>query len=98
MDKSELKILLIDWLNDINDMTKTMRFVYFWVKNKMPEIDENRLREFTNKLYQSTLMPSFFNENPATVAIRQLLEIARIELEVNAIIKTENYNQIIKYY
>jgi hypothetical protein len=43
-------------------------------------------------------MPSFFNENPATVAIRQLLEIARIELEVNTIVKTENYNQIIKYY
>jgi hypothetical protein len=98
MDKSELKTLFIEWVSDINNMTKTMRFVYFWVKYKMPEIDENRLREFTNKLYQSTLIPSFFNENPAIAAIRQLLEIARVELEVNAIVKTQDYNQIIKYY
>lgn len=98
MDKEQIKVLLIDWLNDVNDMNRTIRFIYHWVKYKMPDLEENRLREFVNKLYQSALMPSFFNENPATVAIRQLLEIAKVELEVNAIVKTEDYNQIIKYY
>jgi len=79
-------------------MNKTMKFVYYWVKYKMPDIDESRLKEFVNKLYHAAMIPSFFEENKATAAIRYLVEIARIELEVNSIVLTKDYNQILKYY
>jgi hypothetical protein len=98
MDKSKLKELLIEWLNNPNDVNKTLKFIYHWVKYKMPELDENRLNEFINKLYQSIMIPSFFSENPSIIAINHLSELAKIELEVNTIVKTEDYNQIIKYY
>lgn len=96
--KETVRDLYIEWISDINDMNKTMKFIYHWVKYKIPDIDESRLREFVNKLYHAAMVPSFYEENKAVAAIRYLADTAKIELEVNSIVLTKDYNQILKYY
>lgn len=91
------KKILIDWLEDINDINKTMKFLYHWIRYKMPDLDENRLKEFINKLYHRLMIPSF-GIDPVIWVLQDLVEIAKIELEVNSIVKTNDYKQHIKYY
>ena len=97
MKETPLRDLYLEWICDPNNLDKSMRFIYHWVKHKMPDVGESRLNKFILSLYHHLVMPSFF-ENKTKIVVNHLMEVARIELEINTIILTKDYNQILKYY
>ena len=100
MDKEQVKASFIDYLNNKHDVNKQAQFVGQWVWYKMPEIDKSRIVDFVNRfishLYQP--FPQIDMHIRCNELMNNLIETARLELEVNSIVKTENYQEVIKYY
>ena len=66
----------------------------------MPGIDEHRVMSFTRTFLAHIYQPFPYIDLHIRCndVMNGLIETARLELEVNTIVKTENYQEIIKYY
>lgn len=93
--KLQCRNQFIDFLQDKRNADKAFNFITHWVYYKIPTIDSKRLTEFASRFINELNLP--FNMYLHSI-FEQLIQDAMIELEINQILQTDNYANIIKYY
>lgn len=87
----------IQYLNtrQANDLA---RFLRLWISYKMPEKNENEVIGFIQEYINHLMHVPVMFDGRYQQALQSLIETARVELEVNSVVHSNDYNKIIKYY
>jgi hypothetical protein len=87
----------IQYLNtrQANDLA---RFLRLWIAHKMPEKNEHDIIRFIQEYLNHLMHVPVMFDGRYQQALQSLIDTARIELEVNSVVDSKDYNKIIKYY
>jgi hypothetical protein len=87
----------IQYLNtrQANDLA---RFLRLWIAHKMPQKTENEVIGFIQEYINHLMHVPVMFDGRYQQALQSLIEVARVELEVNSVVHNNDYNKVIKYY
>lgn len=88
---------LLRYLNT-NDVNALAQFLDSWIADKVPSRSEADRRTFIQTYIEHLIhVPAMFDGRYQD-ALNMLIVTAKIELEICSVVKSNNYNQVIKYY
>lgn len=87
----------IQYLNtrQANDLA---RFLRLWIIHKMPHKSEQEIIGFIQEYIKHLMHVPVMFDGRYQQALQSLIDVARVELEVNSVVDSKDYNKVIKYY
>ena len=92
-----MREVFIRYLNtrNANDLA---HFLRLWIAHKMPEKSEHEIIRFIQEYVTMLLQVPVMFDSRYDNALQSLVQTARVELEVNSVVSSNDYNRIILYY
>lgn len=88
---------LLRYLNT-NDVNALAQFLEIWIAEKVPSRSEADRHAFIQTYIEHLLhVPAMF-DGRYQEALNMLIATAKVELEICSVVRSNNYNQVIKYY
>jgi hypothetical protein len=88
---------LLQYLNT-NDVNALARFLDQWIADKVPSRNEADRRTFIQMYIEHLIHVPVMFDGRYQEALNMLIATAKIEFEICSVVKSNNYNHIIKYY